>query len=346
MSGTEIEVPETMDANPAPGEDNAGDTRLSPREQIMASIAARREEQIIAENAQAAIYDREATDAGLNFPTEEPAPATPDAPVQPIAPAPVIPATTPSVATPSVRTIMVDGQQYAVTEDQANELMRLGMMANVALHQYQATPAPQQQTHQPAPEPARLPIDEARIRDTVRQMQYGGEDAAVEAFTGLVSDLISRVPAPVDQHAIVTRAVSEAQALTRLEAETATIRQEYPDIFADPQRTMLAKLNVDAIRARDVATGTRRSDLEIFREAGNAVYSALGKALPGADPAPQQERPVVSTPRQDVIERKRAAPRPTQSIDMRAPQPTVARPPTNSEIVDKMRLARGQPSMR
>ena len=39
------------------------------------------------------------------------------------------------------------------------------------------------------------------------------------------------------------------------------IQQEYKDVFADPQRTQLAKLNVDAIRQRNIATGKYQSDL-------------------------------------------------------------------------------------
>ena len=53
------------------------------------------------------------------------------------------------------------------------------------------------------------------------------------------------------------------------------IQQEYKDVFADPQRTQLAKFNVDAIRQRNIATGKYQSDLEVYREAGDLVLNAL-----------------------------------------------------------------------
>lgn len=346
MSGTDLEVPETLDANPPP-EDVARERPLTAREEIMARINARREEQIQTENAQAAIYDADAREAGLAFPEDEPE-LTESEPVAQVtragAPPPRI---TPSLAqsappspvAPSVRSVTIDGQQYTVTEDQADQLMRLGMMANVALHQYQQPAQPSA----PPPEQPRSVIDDERIAETVRQMQYGGEDAAREALKSLITDVVARVPVPqIDQNAIVARAVQEARAQSQLITDGDLIRQEYPDIFSDPQRTMLAKLNVDAIRARDVATGTRRSDLEIYREAGDAVYNALGRSK--EPPQPVRETP--SPARQDRIERKRNAPRATQPIDLRAPSPAAPRPPSGSDVVEQIRLRRGQPSMR
>lgn len=351
---TSFEVPETLDANPAPEDVSPADRPLSPREQIMAGIVARREAQIEADNAQATIYDREATENGLNFQQDDPdpEPVTEAAPAsrEPTGRQPVsTPVPVPTVPTqPQLRAVNIGGQEHYVTNEQADELIRLGMMANVALHQYQQQPTTVQPTRQP--DPPRPLIDEARIRDTVKQMQYGGEDAAVEAFTGLVTDLMGRVPQQVDPNAIIHQAVSVAQQQARLEAEGVIVRQEYADIFANPQLTMLAKLNVDAIRQRNMATGRAQPDLDIYREAGNAVYDALGRSRPGSEvinpPALQAASGNVVPIRQDVIERKRNAPRATQPIDMRAPSPSAPRVPTTSEVIDQMRKARGQPSMR
>lgn len=345
MSDTTIEVATDPDIN-APDAEGAP-RPPSPREEIMARIASRRMEQIEADNAQAAIYDRDATEAGLNFAKDEPEPVQAEVePARQEAPPPTresAPAQPP--AAPTLHPIDMDGQRVYVTDEQIAHLARLGMVANVALHQYQQP--------QRTPEPIRndLPpiVDPDAIRAVVRAMQYSGEDDAATALTQLVTGVLARAaPAPVDQNDIIRRAVSESELQRRLASDTDTVRQEYPEIFADPQRTLLAKLNVDAIRARDVALGRVRPDLDVYREAGDAVYTALGRSRPGSEtnsPSPSGGANVVPI-RQDVIERKRNAPRATQIVDVRAPQPTQARPPTGADIVEQMRKSRGQSSMR
>lgn len=342
---TEFEVVPPM----APIETPSDTPELNPRNAIMARIAARREEQIAADNAQAKIYDDDATEAGLNFARDEPEPAPQPSPVVApqreavTSPAPVLAPETPQQ--PQVRFVEVDGHQYAVTKEQEDALLRMGMMANTALHQYQAQP----QSFAPAPiapEPTKPIIDPDSIRDTVRSLQYSGEDDAAEKLTNLITSIVSRTQAPqIDQNAIVTRAVAEARAQAQLASDAQVIQQEYPDIFEHPMRAFLAKTNVDVIRQTNIATGRRMSDLEVYREAGNAVREAMN--LPTPTQAPQQQPAgVVAASRQDVIERKRNAPRGTQPIDMRSPAPTQVRAPSNSDIVEMMRKARGQSSMR
>lgn len=376
MSGVTLEIPETLDANPSPEEETAspGERRPSARDKIMSEIAEKRMRQMDLENAQAAIYDREATEAGLNFPVDEPEeviqeplpePAARQAPQRHVAqPVEAIPTPAPvpgPVAQPSqVRTILVDGHQYSVTQEQADQLASLGMLANMALHSYQQQPEPHRQP-EAVPTVARPVIDPETIRDTVKKIQYGGEDDAAAALTGLITHVLAVAPPPpqtqqIDTNAIVQRAVSMAQQQARLEADTGRIQHEYPEIFVDPQRQMLANLNVTAIRQRNMRLGQQQSELDIYREAGNAVYDALGKPRPGSElsqsviepvnePAHQSASNVVTIrpDRGDIIERKRSAPRPTQTIDTRAPSPATPRPPTGSEIVANMRRARGLP---
>lgn len=354
MSGVELEIPQTMDATPEPEEQvqPQGERPLTPRERIMADINAKREAQIERDNAQAAIYDRDATDAGLNFPDDEPesAPRTPEPP-----PAVSVPpkdrssvaAPAPAPQQPTVRFVEVDGYRYPVTPEQEVELIRLGMHANQALHQYQA---PSAATPQPAAPPRPI-VDPDMVRDTVRKMQFSGEDDAAAALTELITGVVSRVPqAPqIDPNTIISRAVAESRAQAQLVSDAAVIRQEFDDIFAHPQRELLAKLNVDAIRQRNVSTGHRQSDLDIYREAGNAVREAMGLPRPGSEtnqPALQAPSGNVVPIRGEVLERKRAAPRATQAIDMRSPAPVAPRAPSGSEIVDRMRQQRGQASMR
>ena len=153
----------------------------------------------------------------------------------------------------------------------------------------------------------------------------------------------------IDTNAIVNRAVQESRNQAQLQQDTYTIQQEYSDIFANPQRTLLAKMNVDAIRARDMQMGRRQADIDVYREAGNMVRGAMGLPSPQQQQIQEQEpaqQVAAVVARQDVIERKREAPRRTQSIDVRVPAPQAQRAPTGSEIVDRMRAQRGQQSNR
>jgi hypothetical protein len=350
MSGTNLELPETMhiEGETPDEEHSSGERQESPRDKIMRGIAERAEQERQKEMAQGAVYDAEAKAAGLVFPTDEepepevhePEPAQTEARVLPTPPA-LAPA-----PDPTIRMVPFEGREYPVTDEQYQQLARLGMVTNLALHQNQqpqyTPPAEQPKTPQFTP-------DAQAIRDAVRQIQFGDQDAAAEALQNLIVDVVARssVTQPyVDPEAIVQRAATVAREQAQLATDSQVIRQEYSDIFEHPQRTMLAKMNVDAIRHRNTVTGKQQSDLDIYREAGNAVRDAMNLSRPGSEnPQPSQAAPTVQS-RQDVIERKRAAPRATQMVDRRAPAPETPRPPSGSDIVEQMRRSRGQLSMR
>ena len=342
MSETDLQTGTEAVAAPEPAE-----RQPTKREAMMASVVAKRQQQMEAELAQGEIYDADAREAGLAYPLEdEPEPEERAAPVEPAAARqnpvePPLPPRQPAPVHPQLRTVEVDGQQWAVTDDQYAQLARMGMFANAALHQYQqAAPEPQVA---PAPAPV---VDPEQVRRVVREIQYGGEDAAATALAEYTQSLLARVPPAqhVDQNAIVQRAVTAAQQAAALEQHKQIIKQEYADIFAHPQREFLAKVNVDTIRRRNAATGQQQSDIDIYREAGNMVREAMGmQSRPGSDGvySPAIQAAQVS-PRSDVIERKRAAPRSTSAIDRRAPAPEAPRQPSGSDIVDWMRKTRGQ----
>jgi hypothetical protein len=367
MSDTEIEQGQ-KEAGQAPGE-----RKPTARDLLMQSVVEKRNAAMEREMAQSEIYDADAREAGLIYPEDEPEQSQPapqaaprpaaqrraaaapqQAALEAPAPAPQ-PAPQPH---PQFRTIQgPDGNHWQVTEEQYTQLANMGMLANVALHQYQATPQPEAPAYQPPPAPVPPAVDPEQVRRVVREIQYGGEDAAAEALLSYTQGLLARVPAPVvapqiDQNAIIQRAVQQTRAEAALERDKQIIQQEYPDIFAHPMRTAMARSAVEAIRARDIATGRQQSDLDIYREAGNMVRDAMGVPLrPGngdeSQAAPQAAPSTSVQPRQDVFERKRAAPRQTTRVDQRAPVPNDApRAPTPSEIVDQMRRARGQASMR
>ena len=347
---------------------------LSAREIVMQNAVRRAHEQMESELAQSTIYDTDAKALGLVYPDEnEPeaapivavAPEVPAVPVQktmPVSRDPVRAAPVEQVAAPvqssGVHTILVDGREFAVTDQQYGELARLGMVANVALHQYQSQPAqPQYQAQQPQYQPEQRQqqqpdlIDPEQVKRVVRGIQFGNEDEAAAALAEYTTMVMSKAPPQqhIDTNAIVNRAVQESRNQAQLQQDTYTIQQEYSDIFANSQRTLLAKMNVDVIRARDMQMGRRQAGIDVYREAGNMVREAMVLPSPQQQQIQEQEpaqQVAAVVARQDVIERKREAPRRTQSIDVRVPAPQAQRAPTGSEIVDRMRAQRGQQSNR
>jgi hypothetical protein len=343
----DLELPDNMHIEDS-HEEAEGEHKLTPREIMMNSIAEKHEARRQEEMALGRIYDDEAREAGLTFPEDEQGQEPeheherqPERRTEPqkeyVGP-----------TQPAMRVVEVDGRRFEVTSQQYDELAQMGALANVALHQYaNQQPQPQYQAPpQPQTQPQQPLVDPDMVRDAVRKIQYGGEEDGATALSNLVYAVASRTPQQqyIDPNAIAQQAAAMAQQQARFQAETALIQQEYKDVFADPQRTQLAKLNVDAIRQRNIATGKYQSDLDVYREAGDLVLNALKLHRSQTTDQPAiQAAPAAY--RQDVIERKRTAPKQTTQVDRRAPSPSAPRPPSGSEIVERMRQSRGQASM-
>jgi hypothetical protein len=347
---SDLQIPETLHIEDRHDEPE-GDHKLSPREITMQAIAEKHEARRQEELALGRIYDDEAREAGLTFPEDEqgrePAEETrrerePEQRADPqreyVGP-----------TQPAMKVVEVDGRRFEVSQQQYDELAQMGAIANVALHQYANQPQPQYQPQpQTQPQQQQGPlVDPEMVRDTVRKIQYGGEEDGATALSNLVYAVASRQPQPqqIDTNSIAQQAAQMAQQQQRFQAETNLIQQEYKDVFSDPQRTQLAKLNVDAIRQRNIATGKYQSDLDVYREAGDLVLNALKLPRSQATDQPALQAAPAAY-RQDVIERKRTAPKQTTQVDRRAPSPSAPRPPSGSEIVERMRQSRGQVSMR
>ena len=107
---------------------------------------------------------------------------------------------------------------------------------------------------------------------------------------------------------------------------------------------------VRQILERNVQLGRQQPWIDIYREASNTVYDAIGRPRPGSETDPSTALQAASANvvpiRSDVIERKRAAPRATQAIGLRAPAPVAPRLPSGSELVEQMRRQRGQSPLR
>lgn len=294
-------------------------------------------------------------------PYAQPEPAAPEPKPQQAKPATVA---SPVVQQPTApQTFAVrdtNGNELYVTQEQLIHLASMGVVANQALYQYQ-TQGPQQPPQQRQPEPQRpsAPIvDDDRVRQTVKAIQYGDEASAAQALTELVNHVVSRAPAApaIDAVAIGNYAAQRARLEAKLEAETQIIRQEYADIMADPDLAHLAAMKVAQLRQRNQSLGQQQSDLDVFREAGNLVLDKIGKPRPGqqvqppadaGQTAPQAPNIVVRRSSGEIDARKRAAPRAmSQVIDRRSAAPQAPRPPSGSDVVEMMRKARGQTSMR
>lgn len=353
---TELRVPDTMHIENDVQEQPDGERKLSQREQMMAAIAARAEEQRHKEIAQGGIYDAEARERGEALPPpdfgqdepEEPVEAAPEAPATPPVPAasepPPAPAPVPVAVAPQLRTLNLNGQPVQVTEEQFAQLAQMGALAGLAL----AQPIAPEPPAAPTPAPS-LALDDGKIRDTVQRIQFGSPDEGAAALGGLIRDVVASVPAApaIDPHALVAQATQRAKQEMRGEQVTTAIRSEFPEIFADTGLMALAHDRVRQIAQRDAATGQRRAEIDIYREAGNQVYDLLKLPRPGSETtqtAPQAA-PVVQ-PRAGIEERKRAAPRNTQPVDRRSAMPPQApQTPSASAIVAWMAQKRGQQAL-
>jgi hypothetical protein len=361
---TEIEIPETglvPEPESVDPPQNDQPREKTPRELAMEKILAKVETNRQAEIDQGRVYDEDARAAGLTFEQDEPEPATePDAPPAP-QPKPAQPAHTAAPVAPELVTVQLDGQSVQVTQDQLVQLARMGMIANSTIQEYQRASYQPQPPPPPAPPaPPRSVIDDAKIRDTVKRIQYGTEDDASGALSELIGQVVQNAAQPpqhIDPVAIANYAATVAQQRAQMAADTAVIHNEYKDIISNPQLSQLAALNVQAIRQEHAMLGVRKSDLDIFREAGNRVLDALGKprpdaaseppAAPAGNPPASQASGLVVRPRTSTDARKREAPRATsQVVGLRQPAPEAPRAPTGSDIVEQYRKARGQSSMR
>lgn len=265
---------------------------------------------------------------------------------------------------PELISVQVDGQQFQVTQEQLIQLARVGMIANHTVDQFQRMqqapvqqPAPQPQQRQEQPQAL---FDQERVRQAVKRIQFGSEDEGTSALSELIGDVVQRAaprPAPpTDVVAIANQAARMAIHHSQSERDKATIQAEYGEILADPQLSQLAAINVGVLKQEAAMLGVQKSDLEIYREAGNRVFDALRRPRPGVavehpagDPpaSPASQAPNVVVRRAATDARKREAPRSmSQVIDRRALAPETPRAPSGSDIVDMMRKARGQTSMK
>lgn len=367
MSGTELDLPETMhiqeDPSPPPeAEDKPREP--SQRDLAMLRIAENRQRELDKEIAYGAQLEDEARASVGAEPIDREPPAaggeaqvvthTPEAATSqpPLVPAP--PADPPAERR---RAVTVEGQQYLVTEAEYDRLATMGAITHTALarqQQPEAPPAPPAESPRPAPA-----FDADRAKDIFRRMSYGNEEEGAAALLELATQLR---PAQVDPAQVAQQAANIALHHTSTRDNLLAVGREFEDLFGPMDAGKFSQLApADAIRhqrlsrlagdiandlrRRDEALGVQRPVLELYREAATEARSLTGRAAPqsGVQPAPQaaaQAAPAVSSER---LERKRAAPRQPTAVS-RAAVSAEPRQPTGSDIVAWIAQKRGQGS--
>lgn len=313
---------------------------LTPREKAMQAVYARRVEAINKEVGYAAELARE---AGLPVePTaeEEEEPTEPSPAPEPAAAS--LPVEAPQQPVPQRHRIEIGGQAFEVDDAQLMQLAQQGALANLAMHQANAVPQPPQ----PQPAPAKPSLDAEAIREAYRKIQFGSEEEGTAALHDILTRAATSQP-QIDPAQIAAQATQNAMQQLELQHNLRIIGEEFPEIFKSNALARAAALELTDIRARDAMRGVMRPNLELYREACASIRGAFpdnAQPRPGATTTASQAG-VVAHPMGDRVERKRAAPRNPVAVSRAASAAPTTRAPSGSEIVARMRQARGQASM-
>jgi len=251
----------------------------------------------------------------------------------------------------------VGGQQFSVTDEEMRQLAEMGAVANIAIRQHgtQEQPAPQSQQVAPVQQPQRQApagLDPEMARQLHHKLTYGSEQDGIQALQEMYAAAAqaAQPQQQIDPQRIAHAATNAALQQIQLQSNLNTIATEFPNVFADEGASQLAALKLHKIRQRDQLLGVQKPDLEAYREACRAVLEDARRLAGGPALQPGQgaeSAAVQAAPFADRDARKRAAPRtPTAASRKAAMGAETQRPPTGSDIVDQMRKARFQPSMR
>lgn len=371
---TEFDLPQTLrieDAAGAPPETGEAEEhrQRTPREEAMARIAAHYEEtqraneiaygeQLAREAAERAPQEPEvAEEPVVAEPVETTAPEPVAAPPEPRAPVPQVQAAPPPAPAqappqPQLRVVNVQGQQFQVTEEQYAQLASMGAVANLALRQHatqqQPAPAPVQQQPPQFQQPQlHAQMDRERATAILNRLSYGNPDDGVAAIQDLATDIAQRLQAQqpqIDPGLIRQEATRDALQHLQLQHDLGVLAQEYPSIWNSRALSLGAAAELGVIRQRDTMLGAQRPSIEQYREACNNLMAQLPQqqsqsgANGGTHPAIQ------AAPSATRLERKRAAPRnPAAASSLVAPLGEAERSaPTSKEIINQMRVQRGQ----
>ncbi len=179
-----------------------------------------------------------------------------------------------------MRTVTIQGQQFQVTEEQLLQLAEMGAMANVAMQQHAQSQAQQQHVPQPAPQraPAGRVIDREQAAAIHNRLAYGGAEEGVAAVQDLADTLAARMAQEavgVAQQTVHVAHQQQAQ-IAELNANLQQIGTEFPELFQHERLAQCAAIELTALRQRNALTGSRQSNLDLYREACRTVRQLFG----------------------------------------------------------------------
>lgn len=363
---TEIEIPQTLHIEHTPEEPPPAPERpLTPRETMMKQIAANMEVVRAKELGLAETYADEAREAAGLPPVPKP-PAEVQSTEQPpegdAAPPAVrspaaVPAPPVAVQPPVGQKVKlkVNGIDIDVSQEDALRLAQKGLAADMrfqeAAQMRQQAPQSQPQSHEAAPAVSTQPkLDDTKLKELHRRIQYGSDDEGQAAIRELGTILVSQAqegrqqqPTP-DQIAIY--AAQQAKYALDYQAALNTLGQKFPEVFADDGLAALAGQRAQQLIGAYSQAGVAKPLFEIWSEACQTTKDRYHKGGEAPAPVPTQssiKQPLAAAP--DKLARKRAAPQqPVAANRTLAPPPEAPRA-NGSDVVNRIRVSRGQPAL-
>jgi hypothetical protein len=373
-----VETPQQEETPPEVRPPGRHDTQMD-------GIVARRRERLAREleEARAQGFPSDPQEAGAPTGPVPPVPGT--APAVEAAPTPISPeATSPpsageGAASPQIRRhrVMVRGQQFELADDEIRRAAELGIESEARLRhaeqmmqqaQQLAAQAAQMQQPQPqydpragqsppaaAPPQQQPPQNDAVLQTLAKELLYGDEDRVAAALGQVMNYRQQQAqPAPqLDPNVLAQEVYNRIDQRFTVENALQQFARTYPDIVGDPSKSLLCANYVIALREHYRQIQTPRSEWDLYVEGAERTRQDINNWVGQSQPQQPQQRPAQqpSNPSPNLnmqngnrLTIKRNMPQaPSAAAAQAAPQERPA--PSNRDIINQMRVARGQPPL-
>jgi|GEM_PF-4258689 len=198
----------------------------------------------------------------------------------------------------------------------------------------------------PVPAPATQPnqsVPELTPAELARQVRYGTEEEAAEAFQKLIQ--AGRGNATPDPEALAATVQQRIEAKTEFQTSLAEFGREYRDVVEDEGQAYYAAQMVQQIRQKDAEHGVQRTPLETFKLAGDAARKWRERLVSRYAPQPAANNPKpapAAATVQNRDARKAAMPQTPQAATARFAPARSAPPKSASDVVAEMNRSRGK----
>ena len=179
-----------------------------------------------------------------------------------------------------------------------------------------------------------LSNDEARA--LAQSIAYGSEEAVAQSLQHVARTAVERgaqsTQGGVSPQLIVNAAAQQAVATMAFQANLERVGADHPDIFNDRGLTILAADEVGNIRQKYAALGQQSPpDLDVYREACNAVRQRYGHVQEAARQTSTQPAPVVG---RRINARPNMSNRPESASQEMRGDPTSSNPAEFQDLTD------------